>query len=372
MKIPSSTIPALCIIIGPCFVGPSAAFIVTSTRSLDNDIGQQHQAEPGVGPLFRSQQRHRHRDGQQELVPESESLLLSTAATAAPTSRRNTLISAAWILSTLPYIALAADAAVVHSASTTTTTTAASATTAAAIVTDRIFVDIVSPTSAPATAATNATPNRIVIGLFGKAAPASVAQLRQLVSVTGLAAPCRPRAQRSFQKDQLEANKVYNSCMDGEREGVSLRYSTVWRIRKDEGIDVGAVTGKYVAREYPTYTEEEEYFVPLSHDTAGLVSVRRGNESGFGFTISPRANPDMDADYIVVGRVLDGMEVVEQLNEIPVVNSAPVVNYMALTGGPTTQNAPDRSCRYGGPMYCNENKPLVKLKISDCGVLKIK
>jgi hypothetical protein len=43
-----------------------------------------------------------------------------------------------------------------------------------------------------------------------------------------------------------------------------------------------------------------------------------------------------------------------------------------LTGGPKSSNAPDRSCRYGGPMYCNENKPLVKLKIADCGVLKMK
>lgn len=339
------------------------------------------------------QLHHRpHGQQQQQLTQQWELPSPPLAAAAAktttndPSSRRHVLIHAAaaasvGILSTtmIPSgIAFAADSdsgGAVAPVDDETPPIPPRPSTATAVVTDTIYVDISSPTSSPTTAASD----RLVIGLFGRAAPLSVAKLRQLVSPSGLPAPCRPRAQRSLQKEQLESNVLYYRCMDGEAEGVTLRYGTVWRIRKDEGIDVGAVTGKFVAREYPTYTEEENdeensSYIAYSHDAAGLVSVRRGNESGFGFTISPVANPAMDEDYIVVGRVLDddSMAVVAKLNEIPVVNSAPVVNYMALTGGPKTSNAPDRSCRYGGPMYCNENKPLIKLKISDCGVLKMK
>lgn len=275
------------------------------------------------------------------LVDDTASEISSDASPIAATamSRRNSFHKVAWLLATIPSLATADEQD------------------SSAVVTDKIFIDVSSPTSSE--------PDRIVIGLFGKAAPNSAEMVRQLVSSQGLPTPCRPKAQRNLQKEQLEANKVYNVCKDGEDEGVSLKYSTIWRIRKDQGIDVGAVTGKYVAREYPTFADESV----LSHNAAGLVSVRRGNDSGFGFTISPKSNPSMDKDFIVVGQVLKGMDAIEKLNNTPVVNSASGVNYMALTGGPKTTNAPDRSCRYGGPMYCNENKPLVKLKIVDCGIL---
>lgn len=216
----------------------------------------------------------------------------------------------------------------------------------------------------------------IVIGLFGKNAPVSVEMLKQLVSPSGLPAKCRPLSQRALQKEQLEANKVYNSCRDRESDGVRLQYSTIWRIRKDERIDIGAVTGRYVSREYPTWMEDEATTSSLRHDALGVVSVRRGNEGGFGFTIYRGNNSglmdanqkQLDADHIVVGRVLDGLDLVQALNNIPVVASSSL-NFMSLTGGPKTSNAPDRSCRYGGPMYCNENKPLIKLTVIDAGIL---
>jgi cyclophilin family peptidyl-prolyl cis-trans isomerase len=124
----------------------------------------------------------------------------------------------------------------------------------------------------------------------------------------------------------------------------------------------------------------------LRHDEPGVVSVRRGNQGGFGFTIYPgvgstkalagsnsaaAAVADLDDNHIVVGRVVQGLDVIEALNtRVPIVTSASSFNYMALTGGPQTSTAPDRSCRYGGPMYCNENKPLVKLVVVDAGTGK--
>jgi cyclophilin family peptidyl-prolyl cis-trans isomerase len=228
-------------------------------------------------------------------------------------------------------------------------------------VTDRIYVEIKGLRS-------SAEPRRIVIGLFGKDSPDSAFKLKSLATQQGLTASCRPKAERLLQKEQLEANKVFNSCKENEKQGVSLQYSTIWRVIKNERIDLGAVAGKFVARDYPDWQETNGS--ALKHDAPGLVSVRRGNEGGFGFTIYPGDGVDagyLDQEHIVVGQVIEGMDVVQELNEIPVIATSKL-NYMALTGGATTKSAPTRACRYGGPMYCNENKPLVKLSIVKTGI----
>jgi cyclophilin family peptidyl-prolyl cis-trans isomerase len=150
--------------------------------------------------------------------------------------------------------------------------------------------------------------------------------------------------------------------------GVNYDYSTVWRVIPNQRIDIGAVTGKFVARENPNFISNPSI---LLHDAPGVVSVRKGNnDGGFGFTIYPGGGDAtvLNEDNIVVGRVLDGMDVIQRLNEMPVVKSAGV-NYMAITGGPNAKNAPSRACRYGGPMYCNENKPLKKVLIEKTGIL---
>lgn len=235
-------------------------------------------------------------------------------------------------------------------------------TTQGAQVTDRIYVEVKGLPSSPA------EPKRIVIGLFGKDAPDSVTKLKSLMSPQGLSTACRPKPERVLQKEQLEANKVFSTCKESEDQGVPLRYSTIWRVVKNERIDMGAVTGKYVAREFPDWQESNGS--TLKHDAPGVVSVRRGNEGGFGFSIYPGDGRDagyMDEDQIVVGRVIEGMDVVQELNDIPVITSSKI-NYMGLTGGPTAKAAPTRACRYGGPMYCNENKPLVKLSIVNTGL----
>ena len=232
-------------------------------------------------------------------------------------------------------------------------------------ITDKIFLSIKgipSPADQPATSA------RIVIGLYGNAAPNSVKKIKQLVTREGLPATCRPKAERVLQKEQLEANKVFNTCKEFQNDGVSLQYSTIWRIVPGQRIDVGAVTGKFVSREFPDW--EEEAPNNLRHEV-GTVSVRRGSDGGFGFTIYPGGGSaqQLDDEHIVVGRVIEGMDSVTTLStKVPVITSSSV-NYMSLTGGKKGGNAPDRSCRYGGPMYCNENKPLVKLTVTDSGVL---
>ncbi|GKY91384.1 hypothetical protein MPSEU_000110700 [Mayamaea pseudoterrestris] len=253
----------------------------------------------------------------------------------------------------------------IAAAAAETASTSSSSTSLNALFTEKIFLNIQGLPSQD-----NAiTDNRIVIGLFGNDAPHCVKQLQQLFTPLGLPRPCRPRATRTLQKEQLEANKVYKNCMQAESQGVVLQYSTVWRIVANEQIAIGAVTGKYLSREYPEWNDVNS----LKHDVPGVVSVLRGSEGGFGFSIYPGdgcgGHAELDCDYIVVGRVLEGMDVVRRLNQVPVVTTARNINYMSLSGAAGTGKAPNRSCRYGGPMYCNEYKPLSKLTVSETGIL---
>lgn len=145
--------------------------------------------------------------------------------------------------------------------------------------------------------------------------------------------------------------------------GVNYDYSSVWRVLPNQRIDVGAVSGKFVARENPNFQDTKSS--TLLHDSPGVVSVRRGNDGGYGFTIYPGGGDTsiLNEDNIVVGRIIEGMDVVQKLNEIPVVKSA-------LAGGANSKNAPSRACRYGGTeLYCNENKPLKKVLIEKTGIL---
>ena len=239
----------------------------------------------------------------------------------------------------------------------TASTASVSATTTidAPQVTDRIYIDVKG-------AALDPPQERIVIGLFGKEAPQATEMLKALVTPQGLNTPCKPREVRSLQKEQLEANKVYNACVEGQEQGVTYDLSTIWRVVKDERIDVGAVSGRFVARQFPNWQGSNE----LKHSEPGVVSVRKGNESGFGFVIYPGKGNSaeyLNENHLVVGRVLEGMNAVEQINNVPVVTSS-------FSGGPPMQLAPNRSCRYGGgQLYCNENKPLQKLSIVSTGIL---
>lgn len=236
-------------------------------------------------------------------------------------------------------------------------------------VTDKIYVDIKGLPATEEGEAPGGT-RRIVIGLFGKDSPQSVDKLKKLMNEKeGLPAACKPKEEKMLQREQLEMNKVYQSCIEGQDKGVNYDYAQIWRIVKGERIDFGSVAGRFVARESPVWEESQSN--SLKHDRKGIVSVRKGSDSGFSFTIYPgggKETAELDDNQIVVGQVIEGLDVLEALNNVPVVKAAKV-NYMGLTGGPTNRDAPTRACLYGGAMYCNENKPLVKLTMSRTGIL---
>ena len=228
-----------------------------------------------------------------------------------------------------------------------------------ATITDKIFIEF-KGLSAPS------EPNdRIVIGLFGNDAPQPVSVLKQVVTPLGYKSKCKPLdTSRTFEKEQLEANKVYNNCIEKEDTvGVNYEYSTVWRVVSNERLDIGAVSGKFIAREPPNFEDKQS---GLKHDEKGVVSVRRGNESGYGFTIFPGGNAQaaqtLDQENVVVGRVIEGMDVVDKLNSIPVVKNT--------LAGNKKKTAPSRACRYGGnELFCNEQKPLKKVTLDKTGIL---
>lgn len=235
-------------------------------------------------------------------------------------------------------------------------------------ITSKIFIELKGlPPSDPES--TVFQEDMITIGLFGKDAPQPVKTLEQLVSSKGYPAKCKPKEERLLQREQLEANKVYNSCMEmQDNKGVNYDLSTVWRIVKGERIDLGAVSGKFISRENPTFEGSNS----LKHDMEGVVSVRLGNDSGFGFTIYPGGDgaSNLDETNIVVGRVIGGIDVLRRLNQIPVVQSS-AVGYKVFSGGdPSKRSAPSRACRYGSSeLYCNEFKPLKKISVFRTGVV---
>jgi cyclophilin family peptidyl-prolyl cis-trans isomerase len=241
------------------------------------------------------------------------------------------------------------------------TTGTTSPTTTTATITNNIYIDLKAPTDPEA--------SRLLIGLYGKAAPSTTTKLMHLLSKNGLQAPCKPRdTSRTLQKEQLEANKVYNACIENEQKGVTYEYGTIWRIVKDVFINVGSVSGKFIAREFPNWSEEHSAAAALLPIEFGSVSVTRGNQSGFGFTIHTNPTPLLpntaDGTVIVVGHVLpESMAFLQKLNDTPVVTSSKV-------GSAELRAAPSRSCAYGkNDFYCNEYKPLQKLSIVSTGIL---
>jgi cyclophilin family peptidyl-prolyl cis-trans isomerase len=274
-----------------------------------------------------------------------ESTSLSLSATAATTTRTTTQSNRRAFLNSNVVVAAAAAIGLQPAQAAPAPT-----------ITDKIYFDIkgLSPTDPP---------QRITIGLFGNDAPDATNKLKQLVTKQGLPAPCKPKdTTRLLQKEQLEASKVYNGCKESEDRGVNYDLSTIWRVVKDERIDVGAVSGKFISRENVDWTGTND----LKHDSFGTVSVRRGTDSGFGFTIYPGSSSpssNLDETNLVVGIVMDGIDTIQQINQVGVVRSAKL-------GGVDQKAAPSRSCRYGSnELYCNENKPLQKLTIFNSGVL---
>lgn len=145
-------------------------------------------------------------------------------------------------------------------------------------------------------------PGAIVLGLYGEDAPGSVALFRDLCGGTLPGLP-----------------------------GVGFRGSLVSKVERDRRIVAGRPTAggaQEVSREIDgtgyvrsTLVDRAERFTNsdangLSHDRAGLLSMRRGGGE-FEFTLVPAPNPGLDGELVVIGEVLEGVETLRALNAVP-------------------------------------------------------
>jgi cyclophilin family peptidyl-prolyl cis-trans isomerase len=128
------------------------------------------------------------------------------------------------------------------------------------------------------------------------------------------------------------SSKVFLSLCSGENIwDVSLESAQVSRILKDERIDIGKFS-KGGAQKQQTWMDEvgkvrirsinvAENTVngdinEIKHSEGGEVSMRKGGKS-FELTIAPTKNPELDNTQIVIGKVLSGMDVINEINEVP-------------------------------------------------------
>ena len=135
-----------------------------------------------------------------------------------------------------------------------------------------------------------------------------------------------------FGDDAPAASKFFLSVCKGDYgDGVSYDGAQVSRIELDKRIDVGKLAkggsqkqetwmdgmGKVRIRSVSLASKTTHRDVNnFLNDESGVLSVKKGGGS-FDFTISPKPNPSLDSENVVIGKVISGMNVVDEINKVP-------------------------------------------------------
>ena len=85
-------------------------------------------------------------------------------------------------------------------------------------------------------------------------------------------------------------------CLDQQGIDVNLVNSQMWRLVPDKRVDFGRIDSSFAAREPPSFPAEVTG--ELRPSMRGAVSVKRGG--AFEFTITPKTNPGLDKEELVV------------------------------------------------------------------------
>ena len=135
-----------------------------------------------------------------------------------------------------------------------------------------------------------------------------------------------------YGEDAPTSTKFFlNMCQGDPSKGLSYDGAQVSKVVKDSQIEVG----KFAFgsdKKLETYTSSTGVTRTrtidkadmakfddnnnLRHDSAGIVSMKKGGGS-FGFSIAPAPNANLDQENVVIGRVIEGMDVVTLMNEVP-------------------------------------------------------
>ncbi|GAB0496594.1 hypothetical protein MMPV_007907 [Pyropia vietnamensis] len=206
---------------------------------------------------------------------------------------------------------------------------------AAAHVTDRVYFDV---------AIGGRPAGRLVIGLFGDAAPATATTFKALAE-----GRLRGRAGRT----------------------VGYKYSTVWRVRKGARIDFGRVVQIDSLNQLPGTPQRVDVGVevPLNSDATGLrdvVGAVSGPAGGGAFewrvNVGSGAEIELspgEPETLVFGRVLDGWDVLDAIGGV-------AVNQKTMRDGLKKVGKAIGDSR---AKVMTEDKPLIKIAVMDCGVL---
>jgi len=187
-------------------------------------------------------------------------------------------------------------------------------------------------------------PEKVTIGLFGNDSPASTKFFLSICkgdSVNGLSYD-GSQVSTIVKDEKIEINKF--------ALGANLKQETY----KNE---VGIVRIRSIdLAESAVYDDIND----LNHDSPGIVSMKRGG-GNFGFTIAPKSNPELDKENIIIGKVTNGLDVINQINDIPVskedsLGSKAGFANLAKSGGD------------GRGKIASLNRPLKKVKINQCVV----
>lgn len=142
----------------------------------------------------------------------------------------------------------------------------------------------------------------MTLGLYGDAAPASVKLFEQLCSGSVPGEPGLSYAGSPILRVEpgrlIEAGKRLDLASGVEREIDStgrVRSTTVDRAARFANADTNR----------------------LSHDRAGLLSMRRGGGS-YEFLLTTGADPSLDATHLVIGSVLEGERTLAAIDALPV------------------------------------------------------